>query len=147
MSRNDGFTLIEVMIATAIIGILLAIALPQYQDYTARTQVTSAIQSVGGIKADLLSYMYDSGACTGTDPYYTDNIDILLDSSKFLSAANVTENASNCFIQLTFSTTAVPNLRGKNILFTINKTTSGSSTMICSSPDIDNKYLPPACRS
>lgn len=71
MSRNDGFTLIEVMIATAIIGILLAIALPQYQDYTARTQVTSAIQSVGGIKADLLSYMYDSGACTGTDPYYT----------------------------------------------------------------------------
>ena len=148
MSRNDGFTLIEVMIVTAIIGILMAISIPMYQDYTARSQVTSAIQSVGGIKVDLLAYMYDSGACTGSNPYYTNNINLLLESSEYLSAAGVTENATECFIELTFSTTAVPNLRNKHITFTINKSTSGSSsTMVCRSADIDNKYLPPACRA
>ena len=148
MTRNNGFTLIEVMIVTAIIGILMAIAIPKYQDYTARSQVTAAIQSVGGIKADLLSYMYDSGACTGTDPYYNNNVNLLLESSEYLSAANVSENTTECFIELTFSTTAVPNLRNKHITFTINKSTSGSSsTMVCRSADIDNKYLPPACRA
>ncbi|WP_454832051.1 pilin [Pseudoxanthomonas wuyuanensis] len=50
MQRQSGFTLIELMIVIAIIAILAAIAIPQYNDYTARAQLTEAVELLGGLK-------------------------------------------------------------------------------------------------
>ena len=60
--KQKGFTLIELMIVVAIIGILAAIAIPQYNDYVARTQVAEAFSLLGPVKQALTLYHQENGA-------------------------------------------------------------------------------------
>jgi type IV pilus assembly protein PilA len=59
---QKGFTLIELMIVVAIIGILAAIAIPAYQDYTVRSKVTELINSAGVCKTSVAEYYQSLGA-------------------------------------------------------------------------------------
>lgn len=61
-SNQQGFTLIELMIVVAIIGILAAIAIPQYQNYVGRSNIASAVQSVGSNKTGVESFVMEYGA-------------------------------------------------------------------------------------
>jgi type IV pilus assembly protein PilA len=61
MNAQKGFTLIELMIVVAIIGILAAIAIPAYQDYTVRSQVTEGLNMAGGVKTAVNDYFTDTG--------------------------------------------------------------------------------------
>jgi type IV pilus assembly protein PilA len=60
--NQKGFTLIELMIVVAIIGILAAIALPAYQNYTARAQVSEAILAVSAMRTDVTEFVQSTGA-------------------------------------------------------------------------------------
>ena len=60
--NQQGFTLIELMIVVAIIGILAAVAIPSYRDYTARAQMTEAISLLTGFKTGLAEYHQSQGS-------------------------------------------------------------------------------------
>ncbi|AKV95104.1 hypothetical protein ACP86_02395 [Marinobacter sp. CP1] len=64
---QKGFTLIELMIVVAIIGILAAVAIPQYQDYTARTQVSRVVGEVNALKSNAESIFNNGGTVATAD--------------------------------------------------------------------------------
>jgi type IV pilus assembly protein PilA len=66
-SIQKGFTLIELMIVVAIIGILAAIAIPAYQDYTIRAQVTEGLNLASDLKAGVGELFAQTGTFTGID--------------------------------------------------------------------------------
>lgn len=67
-SIQKGFTLIELMIVVAIIGILAAIAIPQYQNYIAKSQVSRAMAEAGAIKTAVETCLNDGNTAVGTCP-------------------------------------------------------------------------------
>jgi type IV pilus assembly protein PilA len=71
--HSSGFTLIELMIVVAIVGILAAIALPAFQDYTARAQASEALKASNPLQWGVGIYLAENGTIAGinTDPSLT----------------------------------------------------------------------------
>jgi type IV pilus assembly protein PilA len=139
-----GFTLIELMIVVAIIGILAAVAIPAYQDYIARAQVAEAVSLTASAKTPLAEYFLNSGT------WPTDASDVMgTQTGKYTSTVTIGSGAG----QTTSSITITAKLRsaGVNTSITsglLNLTTSdGGKTWTCSTAsNMLSKYVPVSCR-
>ncbi len=140
---QQGFTLIELMIVVAIIGILAAVAIPAYQDYIARSQVSEAFSMTSGQKTTIAEYGQINGVYPGgaTDPTAAE----LAVSGEYADAA--VEDATGV-ITVTFKGAGVvnANIAGGTVILTppALATDPTSFDFTCTST-LEQKYLPKSC--
>jgi len=143
---QQGFTLIELMIVVAIIGILAAIAIPAYQDYTIRAQVSEGLNLAAGAKAAVSEYFMDRG----TLPLDNTQAGIATVPGDIQGNYVDTLTVANGVITVTYSSTAPQSanatINGSNLLLTPNTANPGAIDWDCSSGTLAAKHLPSACR-
>ncbi|HGF8870570.1 TPA: pilin [Neisseria meningitidis] len=156
---QKGFTLIELMIVIAIVGILAAVALPAYQDYTARAQVSEAILLAEGQKSAVTEYYLNHGIWPG------DNSSAGVATSSEIKGKYVekVEVAKGVITATMLSSNVNNEIKGKKLSLWA-KRQAGSVKWFCGQPvqraannadavnkatgnnEIDTKHLPSTCR-
>ena len=138
-TMQKGFTLIELMIVVAIIGILAAIALPAYQDYTKRTHVSEGLTLAGGAKTSVTEFYSSMGhfPSSHTSAGLAADTDI-----KGNAVTKVTVTANTGLITITYNDKVES---GKTLVLS-PATNAGSITWKCKGGDVNTKYRPSNCR-
>ena len=156
--KKNGFTLIELMIVVAIIGILASIAIPAYQDYTIRAQVVEVFSITGELKLSIKDYYKEHGR------FPVDNMQAAVPAKSHLIGNYVTEvEVIDGAMHVTLGNYANQHLHGQMVtirpIFVSESPTSPISwTCGYRSPPkgmeavgedkttLENKHLPGACR-
>ena len=163
---QKGFTLIELMIVVAIIGILAAIAIPAYQDYTIRSQVTEGLNLAGDIKAGVAEWYSNTGEWPASLTELGVGVgsaggsgDPLAKTGKYVKSVDVADGV----ITITYGKDANGAILDKMLTLTPGVNTNSDVVWVCGNAnppagsitmssgsgttDILDKYLPASCRS
>jgi type IV pilus assembly protein PilA len=137
--QQAGFTLIELMIVVAIIGILAAVAIPSYQEYTSRAQVSEAMTLTSGVKIPLLEWMNDKGSFPGDISSITDST-----TGKYVDAVVISGSITVPVITATMKSSGIgAELQGETFVLS---SADGGKTWICNTGTIPETFLPSTCR-
>jgi len=146
MSKQQGFTLIELMIVVAIVGILAAIALPAYQDYTIRAKVSEVLGIAAAAKTTLFEDFASNGSMPADASPITNSMVSNFDASLFIKSSAYARGGDD---NATFTITLDPGLHTQvaddTIVFDFTGNTTGM-TMTCTGGDLAAKYRPANCR-
>ena len=139
--NNDGFTLIEVLIVVAIIGVLAAIAIPAYQAYVVRAQIAEGLNLTGVFKQAIAEYHNDTGG------YPADNAEAgLRDPATYVGNYVASISIDGAQVAILFGNDAHAVLHGEAVLL-VARAENGSVRWRCSGGGrISEKFLPQACR-
>ena len=147
MKKQQGFTLIELMIVVAIIGILAAIAIPAYQDYTIRAQVSEGLNLSGGAKTAVTEFFQDRGDLP------TNNAEAGIAASGEIRGNYVSQvEVEDGVITITYDADdpfeANQAIDDATLTLTPDTTNPGSVGWTCANgAGLVNKHLPAACRT
>ena len=137
---QKGFTLIELMIVVAIVGILAAVGLPAYQDYTTRAKLTEAISLVQGAKTSISEIYQQTGS------YPSDNAAAQMGAAAAFATDEIT-TITNVSGTVTVVLKAFGGIgAGDTLIFTPTATAGVGITWACTTgTTIEAKYLPASC--
>ena len=139
-TMQKGFTLIELMIVVAIIGILAAVALPAYQDYTVRAKVSEVVLAASGGKTAIAEAYQTLGHMPEVASAGISN-----QSSKFVTSVAYTKTSDTVGVITATASNAEPKINGGTIILTGTADANGVVSWVCTG-SIDSKYKPANCR-
>ncbi|MEG3078740.1 pilin [Halomonas sp. 5021] len=142
--KQGGFTLIELMIVVAIIGVLASIAVPQYQNYTARAQASEGLSVTAGMRADIAEQYSLQGAMPDDDDIDSLGGTAEDPSGRYVQNATYAESEGTGTITVSYqSGTAIANQAEDSDELTIS-TSDPSEGWSCGG--LEDSLLPAGCR-